>query len=396
MRQGVVADPGRPRGREFDELLVDFGRALRRAGVSVGPDRVRTFVAAVAQLDAGRRADVRAAGRAACCASPEELRVYDRVFEDFFAAGHRPFAQAVEVTVDVPVPAEPAGETGETGADGEPPAGSLASDAEALRRRDLAEVTDDDRAASAALVARIAVRPPLRRGRRARAHARGHLDRAATTRDLLRSGEVGRLRRRRRRPVPRRVVLLLDVSGSMRPYADAYLRFAHAVTAALPRTETFSVGTRATRLTPALTVRSVDVALGAVGALVPDWAGGTRLGDNLAHLIDHWGRRGPLRGTVVVVASDGWERGDAAELGRQMRRLRLLTHRVIWVNPHRGRPGYAARTAGMLAALPHVDDFVAGHRLADLEALAARLADPNDRDESARPVDPTRRRNPSA
>ncbi|WP_345060151.1 VWA domain-containing protein, partial [Streptomyces rameus] len=169
---------------------------------------------------------------------------------------------------------------------------------------------------------------------------------------------------------PRRVVLLVDVSGSMAPYADALLRFAHAAVRA-GRTEVFTIGTRLTRATRELSHRDPDLAMAALAAAVPDWRGGTRLGELLREFLNRWGQRGMARGAVVVLLSDGWERGDPELLGAQMRRLHGLAHQVIWANPRKARPGYAPLAAGMAAALPSVDAFVEGHSLAALERLAA-------------------------
>ena len=168
----------------------------------------------------------------------------------------------------------------------------------------------------------------------------------------------------------RRVVLLVDVSGSMGAYADALLRLAHTVVQCAPRTtEVFTVGTRLTHVTRALRERDADRALLAAGEVVPDWSGGTRLGEALDVFLRRWGRRGLARGAVVVIFSDGWERQAPEQLGEQVRRLRALAHRVVWVNPHRGKAGYLPVQAGIVAALPHVDDFVAGHSLAAFEEV---------------------------
>ena len=171
-----------------------------------------------------------------------------------------------------------------------------------------------------------------------------------------------------------RVVLLVDVSGSMTPYADALLRFAHAAARARHRTEVFSVGTRLTRLTRELSHRDADTAMAAVAAAIPDWSGGTRLGAQLKAFLDRWGQRGMARGAVVVVMSDGWERDDPALLGEQMARLHRLAHRVVWANPRRARPGFEPLVGGLVAALPYVDNFVDGHSLESYEHLADVVA----------------------
>jgi hypothetical protein len=166
------------------------------------------------------------------------------------------------------------------------------------------------------------------------------------------------------------LVLVVDVSGSMQPYADPLLRFAHAALRRRPGTEVFTVGTRLTRVTRELRSPDPSTALVAVSRAVTDWSGGTRLGDLLKAFLDRWGQRGMARGAVVTIASDGWERGDSALLGQQMARLHRLAYRVVWANPHRGQPGYVPMTGGMVAALPHVDCFVDGHTVAALERLA--------------------------
>jgi uncharacterized protein with von Willebrand factor type A (vWA) domain len=216
----------------------------------------------------------------------------------------------------------------------------------------------------------------MRPARRRRPSPSGSVHPARTVRRALRDGgEVTRLLHRRPRPRPRRVVLLVDVSGSMTPYADALLRFAHAAVRAHPAaTEVFTIGTRLTRVTRELRLRDPDRALAASGAAIPDWSGGTRLGEVLKAFLDRWGQRGTARGAVVVICSDGWERGGTALLAEQMVRLRRLAHAVVWVNPHKGRTGYEPLTGGMQAALPSVDVFVSGHSLAAFEELAGVIA----------------------
>ena len=156
-------------------------------------------------------------------------------------------------------------------------------------------------------------------------------------------------------------MLLVDVSGSMEPYADALLRFAHVVTRRSPASvETFTLGTRLTRVTRELRMRDADHALHAAGKAIPDWSGGTRLGEVLRAFVDRWGQRGAARRAVVVVFSDGWERGEPVLLGEQMARLRRLAHKIIWVNPHAGKDGYAPVQGGIVAALPYLDELLAG------------------------------------
>jgi uncharacterized protein with von Willebrand factor type A (vWA) domain len=363
--------------RPADEAVVGFAATLRAAGVHAGPDRVHAMVAALALLDVLRRDDVYWAGRLTLCAGPDDIDVYDRAFAAWFggetASRGRP-GTLLEVIRPVAVRAERA--DGDTAQDGDEAArAATASEVEVLRHRDLARLTAAERDVVRRLLAAVDPAGPLRRSRRRRPASRGALDARRTVRATLRrGGEATVLLRARRRVRPRRVVLLVDVSASMGPYADALLRFAHASARRRPGTEVFTLGTRLTRVSREVRLPDPDAALAAVSAAVPDWSGGTRLGELVKAFLDRWGQRGTARGAVVVVASDGWERGDASLLGEQMVRLHRLAYRVVWVNPHKGKPGYAPLTAGMAAALPSVDDFVAGHSLAALQELAGVIA----------------------
>jgi uncharacterized protein with von Willebrand factor type A (vWA) domain len=251
-----------------------------------------------------------------------------------------------------------------------------ASEAEMLRHRDVASLTAAEKQRLAAMFAALRPRPPLRRTGRHQTWHRGLVDAPRTLRaSLRRMGEPAEIAWRRRARKPRRVVLLVDISGSMTAYADVLLRLAHRLTHGIGNVETFTIGTRVTHVTRALRLRDPERALVAAGETVPDWSGGTRLGETLRFFLDRWGQRGMARGAVVVVFSDGWERGDASVLAEQMARLRRIAHRVVWVNPHRGKHGYEAVQAGVLAVLPFCDDFVAGHSLATYADLVEVLAD---------------------
>ncbi|MEU4130074.1 vWA domain-containing protein [Streptomyces wuyuanensis] len=365
-------------------VLVGFARALRAAGLDAGPDRVQTFLRALDVLGPRRRTDVYWAGRLTLCGGQDDLDRYDRVFAGYFGPRDRPEGPRARPLPPAPPPPRlvvrptdrvPGGAREEERRPGA--AAALASPAEVLRHRDVAELTAAERDQVRRLLAAFSLRGEPRRSARLRPARRGVVDPRRTVRDWLRrGGEPARLRRRARAERPRRVVLLVDVSGSMAAYADALLRFAHAAAHRGPAgsrsaTEVFTVGTRLTRVTAALEHRDPDAALAAVAAAVPDWRGGTRLGEMLRAFLDRWGQRGMARGAVVVVLSDGWERGDPALLAAQMRRLHRLAHRVVWANPRKARPGYAPLAAGMAAALPSVDAFVEGHSLAALEHLAA-------------------------
>ncbi len=357
------------RERAPDEVLLGFTHALRAAGVAVTHDRAAGFLEAASLVGAGDPHATYRAGRATLCAGPDDLVRYAHVFEAWFGTREqlpRTVARDRPREIDAPLPT---GESGELGGEMDPDVlHAAASDLEVLRHRDVAELGPHEKALLDAMIGALRPRLPRRRASRRTPWRRGDLDLHRTLRTSLRQmGEPSRVEHRRRGTTDRRLVLLVDVSASMRTYADAILRLAHLLSTAPStrghRVETFTLGTRLTRVTQALRTADPDRALVRAGEQVPDWSGGTRLGETLRAFLDRWGARGMARGAVVVVFSDGWERGDAVELGEQMQRLHRLAHRVVWVNPHRGKEGYEPVQQGILAVLPHCDDFVAGHSL---------------------------------
>jgi uncharacterized protein len=360
-----------------DELLVGFAHVLRAAGMAVTPDRTSAFVEAVALTGFNDRVATYWSGRATLCSSLDDSELYDRAFTAWFTdwpeepgpATRVPPARQRQASLDT--------ESDAGDVSGDNLLAARASTAEALRRRDVGILTEQERAQLAMLFDSLDVVPPLRRALRQRPHHRGSVDLRRTLRAQLRSGgELAWLRRRRSGVRRRRVVMLIDISGSMQPYADSLLRLAHRIVRAMPnQAEVFTIGTRLTRISPALRVRQADEALAAVGRLVPDWSGGTRLGEVIGAFLSRWGRRGLARSAVVVIASDGWERGNAQLLGEQMRQLRLLAYVVIWMNPHRGKAGYAPIQTGIQACLPHLDRMVAGHSLATFAELLEVIGD---------------------
>jgi hypothetical protein len=359
--------------RDVTDVVLGFARTLRHAGVDASPERVQAMLTAVDHLDVLDPTHVYWAGRCTLCGSPDDLERYDTVFAAYFGGeaprvGRRAPLQRDRLAAAAPFGVE---QDGAGTADEGPELRTMATGAEVLRHRDVATLSPGERDELRRLFTLLRPDPPVRRSRR-RVRARtGAVDVPRTVRHMLRrAGETTRLARARPRPKPRRVVLLLDVSGSMSPYADTLLRFAHVAVRRHPAsTEVFTMGTRLTRVTRPMRLRDADRALAASGQAIPDWSGGTRLGEVLKAFLDRWGQRGTARRAVVVLFSDGWERGDPTMLGEQMGRLHRLAHLVVWVNPHKGRDGYAPLTGGMQAALPHVDDFVAGHSLAALEHL---------------------------
>ncbi|WP_017591168.1 vWA domain-containing protein [Nocardiopsis potens] len=357
--------------------IAGFARALRAAGVPADTARTAAFAEALTAVDPVRARDVYWAGRLTLCSGPDDLAPYDACFAAYFG-GARPAGGRRRPPPGPPRTPPWAPEGGEEAAAGpDGPLHPVAADrTEVLRRADIGQLSAAERAEVARLVSLIRTGRPRRRTRRRAPAARGALDPRRTLAAAARTdGEPIRLRYRDRAERPRRVVLLVDVSGSMSPYAESLLRFAHALVRGHPAgTEVFSIGTRLTRITRELRTADPGRALRAAGAAVPDWRGGTRLGTELKRFLDVHGGRGMARGAVAVIASDGWERGDAALLGAATARLSRLAHRVVWVNPHKAQPGYRPLAAGMAAALPHVDDFVSGHSLEALEHLAAAIA----------------------
>ncbi|MFB9165992.1 vWA domain-containing protein [Arthrobacter psychrochitiniphilus] len=354
-----------------EEILLAFAAALRAAGVKVTADRSRSFLEAVSRLSLENRAEVFWAGRATLCAAPEDLERYQRTFEAWFAPGHAPATHQA----GAPTTVRAASLTDEGASGGEETAEealrAVASRRELLRHRDIPTLDPAERALLQRMFTELAVTLPAQRSRRLHPDRHGRIDRVRTLRDQLRrAGEPGPLRRSKAPPKPRNVVWLVDVSGSMAPYADSLLRLAHRVLQCGPRqVEVFTLGTRLTRVTAALRIPDPDDALAMAGRTVPDWSGGTRLGEALRAFNDRWGQRAVARSAVVIVASDGWERGDPTLLAHQVERLHHVARCIIWANPHRGKTGYEPVQQGVKAILEHVDYFIGGHSLKSFEEL---------------------------
>jgi uncharacterized protein len=358
--------------------MTGFARALREAGVAADRFRLTTSLAALAHVDAVDVEQVYWAARVALCSEPDDLPRFDALFDVWFRQhGPRLPGPAQLTSTAQSAQLRPlAGDAADDVYDEDDPLPTAASEAEILRHHDITELSTDERDEVNRLIALLAPRVGTRRTARRRRGGSERIDVRRTVRTMLHDGgEPGLLVYDRRREKPRRLVLLLDVSGSMSPYADVLLRFAHAAVRVCPAsTEVFTVSTRLTRVTRQLRLRDPDLALRAAGRAIPDWSGGTRLGESLRAFLDRWGQRGTARRAVVVLASDGWERGDATLLGEQMARLARLSHQVVWVNPHRGKTGFAPATGGMLAALPHIDELVAGHSFDALRNVAEVIA----------------------
>lgn len=359
--------------------LVGFTAALRHAGLAVTTDRVAAFLTALDELDVTSRTATYWAGRLTLCSDPDDIARYDMAFREWFEPDRGTRGAPVRDQRRPPpsrLASLTSGQNGDDGSDDPegPDAPRLrvsASASEVLRHRDLGELSPAEREHLRALLALLRVGLPTRASRRRRPTRRGPADPGRTLRAALRNhGELRELRHAGPSRRPRRVVLLIDVSGSMAPYADTLVRFAHVlVRQGAGAVEVFTIGTRLTRITRELRHRDPELALAAAGRAIPDWSGGTRLGDVLGAFVQRWGRRGVARRAVVVVFSDGWERGEPDELAVQMSRLRRLASRLIWVNPHAGKEGYAPVQGGIVAVLPYLDQLLAGHSLATLERL---------------------------
>jgi uncharacterized protein len=374
--------------------LVGFGRLLRGRGVAVGPGQVVRYQAALAAIDQADVEDLYWAGRACLITGHQDLPAYEAAFaEHFLGVAAAPPGE--------PSPPGPGAEP--PGADGRQPAASLrgprrdrlsppdpdraggraepatvgetASSFEVLRHKTFPSITPEERAALDELLRKLRAGLPMRTTRRTRPSARGRqLDlRRSVRRSLRTEGELlGRHWRSRRRR-HRTIVVLLDVSGSMASYSHALLQFAYGLGASGVPVEVFCFGTRLTRITGMLRLRDPDDALERAAATVVDWDGGTRIGESLRQFVRTWGRQGFVRQSVLLICSDGLERGDPALLGEQLARLQRLCHRIVWVNPLAGDPGFEPVSRGMRAALPYLDDLVAGDTFESLALLARGL-----------------------
>ena len=372
--------PDRPDGPDPARLAVAFVRVLRAAGIDLPGGAPVHFAEALSVVGVDKERTVYWAGRATLVRRPEDVDVYDAAFRAFFHG--EPWREQAAVAAETVTLAhdDPDGGSPDVQHAEEPgPVRELRySASEVLRRKDFARCTPEELAEAQRLMARIRVAGPCQRSRRRRpARRRGDWpDLRRTVRHALRTGGEPLQRRwLETGERPRRIVFLCDVSGSMASYTRALLRFLHVAVASRPRVEAFTIGTRLTRVTRALGAIDPDAAMAAAGRAVPDWSGGTRLGDALREFNDRWGVRGFARGAVVVVLSDGWDRGDPAVLGQEMARLARVAHRVVWANPLKATPGYAPLVRGMAAALPYVDEFVEGHSVESLETLARLLVD---------------------
>jgi uncharacterized protein with von Willebrand factor type A (vWA) domain len=365
----------------FAALLVDFARELRGAGLTVGTGDVLTYCSAMMPLDPSDLVDLYWAGRATLISRRDDIAVYDRVFRQFFLAEGGPAALLLTFKATAAAEAEaamvmPGTEPGPEQDEEKPVLGWMASDVDALKHRSFAACTPAELAALRRIMARIRLTPPRRRTRRTRPATAGRSpDLRKTIRDSMRMhGEPAELFFRQRRTRLRPLILILDVSGSMADYSRHLLQFAHTAKHAAAKVEVFCFGTRLTRITKALEHRRPDNALEKAAGTVVDWDGGTRIGESLDTFVRRWGRGGLCRGGVVVICSDGLDRGDPEQLASAMARLSRLCYRIVWLNPHKGDDrNFRPSTLGMMVAAPYIDELLSGHDLASLEQLAEML-----------------------
>jgi uncharacterized protein len=360
--------------------VVTFGRVLREAGLEVGPGRVTDALAGLDAVRLTEQEDVYWTLRQTLVSRRDELELFDRAFAAWFLRA--PVQPSVRVMPAAAAAADRPGsdvlqrrDLSVEEARGEPVLQG-ASGTELLRERDFAAMTPEEFERARHLIAAIARMRPLRRSRRLSADPRGdRLDLRRLLRRCLRTGGDAYDRPYRdRKHVPRKLVVICDVSGSMEPYTRALLLFLHAAVGSGAGVEAFAFGTRLSRLTPELRTRDAEEALARAAARVVDRGSGTLIGASLKELNDEYGRRALTRGAVVVVVSDGWERQNPEVVGREMARLARAAYAIVWVNPLKGNPEYQPLAGGMRAALPSVDRFLAGHNLRSLEELAAVLA----------------------
>jgi len=389
---------------DLPALATALGQRLRAAGLPTSPERASRFARALALVVPVRRAELYWTARSVFVSTQAQLPTFDRVFAAVFDPALEPdeergdpYSPTLSSSPSERPPAPEArsvsGERrfdeggGMRGGTVSLPRGdrdarevevplAAASEEERLRKKSFEALDPHELARIRRLMAALELAAPQRRSRRKRRARRGeHLDLRGTLRASLRTGgDPMTLASRSRRMRPRRLVLLCDISGSMEPYARAYLHLLTSAVASGAPAEAFVFATRLTRLTRALGGRNPEAAIQRAVAAAPDWSSGTRIGEALRVFNDRYGRRGMARGAVLVILSDGWERADPALVGREMERLARLAHRIVWVNPRAGAPGFSPGAGGMAAALPHCDALVSGDSLDALDEVAEAIA----------------------
>lgn len=373
--------------------LILFGRVLRGLGLDVNPGRMMDLVSALDHIEIGNKTDFFYAARTLLVHEREDLELFDEAFELFWRKPAESWdvewqgltrrrRSTKPIVMPPPLKDEPPPAANDSDSAPQEPMTVIEvtrtySDREVLRHKDFAQMSVEESEAVNELMSHLRWKISERRTRRARPGKGETLDLRRTLRRSLRAGgEIFSWSYREPKLKPRPLVIIADISGSMERYTRVLLHFIYGMTAALTqRVEAFVFSTRLTRITRPLQIRDLDLALKNVGELVHDWASGTRIGESLKYFNFEWGRRVLGRGAVVLIISDGWDRGAVEMLDREMARLKRNCHRVIWLNPLLGAADYEPLTRGIQAALPHIDNFLPVHNLASLEDLANRLAD---------------------
>jgi len=363
-----------------DEGVIDLVALLRTAGLAIPVGSVISFIEAVGLVDSDLRS-MYWAGRATLAHSPVEIELYDLVFRHWILGTEVALSQSSITKSDQPVVADDDGLDSDQVDSADVETDDVAvlrfSRTETLHSADFAAMNDDERAEADRLIAEMRLSAVTRASHRRRPSRRsgGTLDLRRTIRESLRTGgEPLRLRTLERTRVQRRVVIIADISGSMASYSRSLIRYAHAAVSAGTKVEAFALGTRLTRLTRELSTRDPDRAMQRAADSVEDWSGGTRLGEGIGRFNDDWGTKGMARGAMVVILSDGWDRGEPELLASEMARLSRVAHKIVWVNPLKATDGYAPLARGMAAALPFVDEFIEGHSLDALDRLSVVVA----------------------
>lgn len=341
----------------FVDNLIALARSLRRMGLPIGTDRIITLTEALQHVDLSSKEDVRAACRATLIQRHEDIPAFEQVFEDFRVPPARDddHGQEVELVDEALVL-------------------RTWSDLDRIATKDFAELTAEELAMVRSGLERLTWNLEPRRTRRWGPGRGSRIDlRRALSRSLRTGGEITELPRRRRRTRPRPIVLLCDVSGSMEHYTRTLLLFAHTLSRGTRDVEAFLFATRLTRITMELRAPKPDAAMAAVSRAVKDWSGGTRIGEALRSFHQRWRRRTLHGSSVVILISDGWDRGDPQLLREEIARLHRSCHRLVWLNPLIGTVDYAPLTRGLQAALPFVDDFLPVRTLRDVRDLALHL-----------------------
>jgi uncharacterized protein with von Willebrand factor type A (vWA) domain len=363
--------------------LIVFGRLLRRVGIDVHVGRMIDVTEALQHVDIGSRDEVYHTCRALLVHRHDQLAVFDRAFDMFWRVhvGSSTHVQGAPGVRDSSRPGPPGADWPSFGEVEAPDEGQVEpgllptwSDAGVLAEKDFGEFTNDEVALARLALERLEWSPGQRRTRRWIPGRGSRVDlRRAIARSLRTGGDVVTLPRRARRSRPRPIVLLCDISGSMERYSRMLLHFAHALTRRQRRVEAFLFSTQLTRITMQLRARRITEAVTAVSKAVPDWSGGTRIGASIRQFHQQWTRRALRGGPVVLLISDGWDRGEPDLLREQIARLQRSCHRLIWLNPLIGTQGYEPLTRGLQAALPYVDDFLPARTLTNLGDLAIHL-----------------------